>query len=97
MRISTGISEISFINRFDAAARAEKVYLWPVYGEGRVERIQGVTRRTEGNAIYSKPLPEEREKLLEIMNSAPSFRYAENGFKSATSPLPPGTFFDALV
>lgn len=96
MRISTGISEISFINRSDAASRAEKVYIWPVYGEGRVEKIQAVARRTEGNAIYSKPLPQEREKLLDIMHAS-SYRYTENGQKSQTPALPPGTFFDAIV
>lgn len=97
MRISTGIAEISYASGFAKTSRAEKVYIWPVYGEGRIERIQKVARRTEGNAIYSKPLPEEREKLIEIMNSASSYRYAENGYKSATPLLTPGTFFDALV
>lgn len=97
MRISTGISEITFTSQVQASRSAEKVYLWPVYGEGLVEPIQGVARRTEGNAIYSKPLPEERGKLIDIMNSASAYHYAENGYKSRTAPLPPGTFFDALA
>ncbi len=98
MRISTGISEISFINRSGVATRVpEKVYIWPVYAEGRVEPIQGVARRTDGSAIYSKPLPEDAGKLLESMNTASVYCYGENGHKSVTASLPPGTFFDALA
>ncbi len=98
MRISAGISEISFGPQAGAPGRGEKIYLWPVYGEGRVERIQGVTRRTEGNAVYSKPLPEEREKLFDLAEKSRMVMYTPDGRADRkTSVLRPGSFFEAIV
>lgn len=98
MRISSGISEINFGAMSGIRPRDEKVYLWPVYGEGRVESIRGVTRRTEGNAVYSKPLPEEREKLLGLIDSSKASRYTQEGrLQSRVASLQPGSFFDAIV
>jgi hypothetical protein len=96
MRISSGVSEISFTARPESAIRAEKVYIWPVYADARVERIQGITRRTEGNAVYSKPLPEDQEKLISLMQS-PTCHYTGEGRARSHCSLPPGSFFDALV
>ena len=98
MNISSGISEISFGAMSGIRPRDEKVYIWPVYGEGRVERVLGVTRRTEGNAIYSKPLPEERAKLLDLIESSSVTRYTQEGrLQGRISSLQPGSFFDAIV
>jgi hypothetical protein len=98
MMISSGISEISFGAGHTGRVQGEKVYLWPVYGEGRVERVQGVTRRTEGNAIYSKPLPQEREKLLDLLESSRSTGYTPEGrLQGRGGGLQPGSFFDAIV
>ncbi|MBP7583174.1 MAG: hypothetical protein KBA61_04010 [Spirochaetes bacterium] len=98
MNISSGISEIRFGAMSGIRPRDEKVYIWPVYGEGRVERVQGVTRRTEGNAIYSKPLPEERAKLLDLIETSSVTRYTQEGrLQGRISSLQPGSFFDAIV
>ncbi len=98
MRISSGLSEIQFHANPSGRIPGERIYLWPAYGEGKVDRIQGVTRRTEGNALYSKPLPEDREKLLGMIESSGSSSYDSGGrVRNSLSGLRPGSFFDAVV
>ncbi len=96
MNISSGISEIT-LNRPSANRPASnKVYIWPDYAKGKVEKV----RRIEGQGtrpIYFKPSPEEQERILgQIKNRESS--YGSDGRSSTQGPaLKPGSLFDAIA
>jgi len=93
MRISSGIAEINF-NRLNA----DKIYVWPQYAEGRVENIQRTPRKNESVGAYYKPSPEERNKILDLMNNPLSKEYSPSGILSRTgSGIRPGMLFDAVA
>jgi hypothetical protein len=98
MKISTGIAEIGFNSSINNRIASETFYVWPQYKAGQIEKIRGVVRRTESNVIYSKPLPEEREKLLAHANDHANHEYSSTGKVNRTYPsLQPGSLFDAIV
>ncbi len=77
--------------------RTDKIYIWPQYGEGKVQKIRGVIRKTGSNAIYSKPVDEDRDKVLRQYGSFQR-EYNSSGtiLKRHVNPQP-GMLFDALV
>ncbi|HEY1407009.1 MAG TPA: hypothetical protein VF857_10405 [Spirochaetota bacterium] len=78
--------------------KAEKVYLWPVYNAGKVDPVYRVTRELEGQVTYTKPTPEERDRLLSMNASTnPNEGYTASGVRKKANPFTPGTFFDAYV
>jgi hypothetical protein len=100
MRISSGMAEIGFNPASGSRIASEQFYVWPLYNAGKVENIRGVTRRTESNAIYTKPSQQDREKILDLAkNTGHSFNeYSPSG--RADRPhagLLPGSLFDAIV
>lgn len=98
MKISDGLSVINFNSYQSGRVNSERFYVWPVYGEGKVEKIHGVTRRTDSNAVYSKPLPEEHNRLIGLAKNTIEPEYMRNGRIQSRSPIPEhGTFFDAIV
>jgi hypothetical protein len=98
MRISSGLSVINFNKVENQKGNSERFYVWPVYGEGRVEKIHGVTRRTSSNITYAKPLPEDHHRLLGLANNSGEHEYNSSGRVQTRSPIPePGSFFDAIV
>jgi hypothetical protein len=98
MKISTGISEIGFNSLINNRISSETFYVWPQYNAGQIDKIQGVVRRTESNVIYSKPLPEEREKLLAHANDYANREYSSTGKVNRSYPaIQPGSLFDAIV
>lgn len=98
MRISTGMAEIGFSGMANNRIASEKFYVWPLYNAGRVENIHGVTRRTESNITYSKPSPEDHDKMLALMKSGSHHEYSPAGIsRKTTSGIQPGSFFDALA
>ena len=98
MKISTGISEIGFNNLYANRTASEKFYIWPVYNAGHVDRIHGVARRTESNAVYSMPVAEDREKILAHVNDFTNREYSSSGKINRSYPaVQPGSLFDAIV
>ncbi len=99
MRISAGLAEINLSLTSANRIAPEKTYIWPVYDNGKVNSIHGVTRRTESNGVYAKPLPEEHIRLLEELLSAPAAEYTSRGSAGDKRAVvyQPGTFFDALA
>jgi len=99
MRISTGIAELHLASAQSGRVKAEKAYLWPVYDAGKITNIHGVTKRTDSNSVYSKPLPEEHIRLLQELHNSPIAEYTPRGLASERRSVSyqPGTFFDALA
>lgn len=94
MMVSGGISEI---NLTSGTYGPQKVYLWPVYNAGKVDPIFRITRELDGKAHYSKPTPEEKERLLSDMKKKGFDTYSVGSNRVKNSPYSPGTFFDACV
>jgi hypothetical protein len=99
MRISSGIAEVNLGAHYSNRITSEKAYIWPVYDAGKVNHVQGVTRRTESNVVYAKPLPEEHIRLLTEFDAPPSAEYDSRGKVGSHRSLAcrPGTFFEALA
>jgi hypothetical protein len=97
MRISSGISEIHFHTPMDSARPSERVFIWPLYNAGRVERLHGITRQTESNAIYAKPSSDDREKILMTLSSRSEVTYTDRGSQRSHQLFGPGSLFDAVV
>jgi hypothetical protein len=98
MRISAGIAEIGLNSLRGNSIISEKAYIWPVYHEGKVDSISGVSKRT-ASAAYIKPNPEDRAKLLDISRNTPDAEYNSSGKISMRNGLSSqrGSFFDAIA
>jgi hypothetical protein len=98
MKISTGISEIGFNNFLSNNINHNKIYVWPRYNAGLVEKTHDVLHRTESDIVYTKPLPEDRERLLARLNDYSNQEYSYSGkVKTSFPALRPGSFFDAFA
>ncbi len=97
MRISAGISEINLKSSLNNKAVNEKIYLWPQYGESKIEKVRGIVRRTDSNAIYSKPLREDREKILSRYNRIHQEYDSKGDVVRRKTTARPGLLFDAIV
>lgn len=98
MRISTGIADIAFSALQGTKAGSEKFFVWPLYNAGRIESIHGVSRRTESNAVYLKPSPEDRERILNLAKNQSENEYSSSGRLGSTPAwVRPGSLFDALA
>lgn len=99
MKISSGFSEININTLQSNKIRSEKLYVWPVYDQGKVEQIHAVTRRTESNIAYSKPVESDHMKLMGISRNTFESEYNSSGKVTQRSVLAaqPGTFFDAIA
>jgi predicted class III extradiol MEMO1 family dioxygenase len=95
MKISGGISEVS-LNSIIGSSKPDKIYLWPNYDAGKVERVDKIVERPHADYYYSKPTEAEKYKLLDIMNTNMK-EYSSNGSINKKVILPPGSFFEALV
>ena len=73
------------------------VKLKPSSGEGKVQKIRGVIRRTDSNAIYSKPLNEDRDKVLDQYSSFHREYNSRGNILKKHVNSEPGMLFDALV
>ena len=99
MRISTGLAEI-YTPRTDGIEPAQKTYLWPVYNQGKVDPVFRVTREIDGQGYYTKPSPEEKERLLQMMGTkknVSSYNATGGIALSGDVMFKPGTFFDAMA
>jgi hypothetical protein len=98
MNISSGISEINFHSYTKGTSASEKVYIWPAYNNGKVESIHSVLKRTENNAVYTKPSPEERERIMDMIKNSKQYEYSSDGNIARNRfVLQPGSLFDAIV
>lgn len=99
MRISSGVAEIGVSTIHGNRMIAEKAFVWPVYDAGSVNRIRGVTRRTDSNVTYTKPSPEDHIELLQKADGFIELEYTPKGTIARKNSLAyqPGAFFDALA
>jgi len=94
MKISSAIVEINL----PRSTGPEKIYLWPKYGQQKVDPVQQVSRRTESNIPYYKAPPAEEERILNIHRDKSLTQYSPNGAeKNLKTGIAPGSLFDALV
>ncbi len=98
MNISNGISSITLHNAAESGnVSSAKIYLWPVYGEGKVRPVRPVIPRIEPN-VYLKPSESEKKDLLSLSKKPDMVSYQPDGslFKSH-SRIAPGMLFNALA
>ncbi len=90
--------EIGYGNLLNSRISSEKFFVWPQYNAGRVNDIHGVTRRTESNITYTKPFPEDRDRLLALVNENSLREYSPAGkYCRSSLGIHPGSFFDAIA
>lgn len=77
--------------------RTDKIYIWPQYGEGKVRKIRGVIRKTDSSGVYSKPVPEDRDKVLNQYNSFHREYNSSGNILKKHLNSQPGMLFDAFV
>ncbi len=97
MMISNGISEIRLHQSGVHRTESERIFVWPLYNAGKVEKIHGVTRHTESNAMYAKPSGDDREKILSMSAHRSEVTYTPRGDQKSHLMLQPGSLFDAVV
>jgi len=98
MRISSGLSVIQSMKINRGNAGPSKIYTWPDYNTGRVEKAEGVSRHKGSGAIYYKPPPEEFESILARGSEQMHGEYTPGGSLRLTkAPVEPGSLFEALV
>ena len=96
MNISSGISEIS-INRLNKTGPAkETMFVWPVYTDGKVEKIRGITPRA-AQPLYFKASPEEYGRIMETLKNSPGEYNAYGRSERSASHLSPGSLFNAIA
>ncbi len=98
MRISDGVSAIVFSPVPNAKSVYEKVYLWPVYNAGRINKVDTVHGRIRSGDRYS--IPFERNHLLNHSTQNTADReYTSRGRVEirSTSTSIRGHLFDALA
>lgn len=96
MNISTGISEINTVRFSGAAPVKQKTFIWPVYTDGKVERISAAGPRSS-EPVYYKPSPGDRDKILDLMKSAHGEYNSSGRISRSAPPLQPGSLFNALA
>jgi len=98
MRISDGISAVVFSPVPNTKSVYEKVYLWPVYNAGRINKVDNVHRRIGYGNRYSIPVERDHSFNHSIQNN-PYREYTSEGTidirRTFTSPR--GLFFDVLA
>jgi hypothetical protein len=99
MKISTGMAEFG-IRSAEAKRPAEggKVYLWPTYHEGRVDRVDKITREPSPITYFKKTTEEERRDIISDFQRNSHTDYYGGGIAGARSrAIQPGMLFDVLV
>ena len=96
MKISNGLSEISFNRYNETSPVSKKTYIWPEYNAGKVHRIDKAPQ-FRGEPIYFKPSEEKRDEIMNLVsNQEPS--YTSKGKVQASHPyIEPGSLFTALA
>lgn len=98
MRISSGMAEIGFSNLPGMRVASERFFVWPLYNAGRVESIQGVTRRMESNVIYSKPSQPDHDRIMDFARDRSFSEYSPAGRTGrAHCGIQPGALFEAIA
>lgn len=97
MNISGGMSVIN-IPAVYGTSKAAKVYLWPDYARGTVEKIKPLTRETPGNIFYTRASDEDMELIISAVKEQSASAYSSSGKYSEINPMVrPGLLFDATV
>lgn len=96
MNISSGVSEVGYINN---AGKAAKVYIWPNYNAGRIEPVRTVRSEEKDPYIYSKADEKTEKNIMKQIDDMSTATYNGRGriMRNAGSAIAPGTLFSALA
>jgi len=96
MNISSGISAINIASGSGVNRVSNKTYVWPVYQDGKVEKIKSANRQF-GEPVYFKPSENARDEILK--NAALTENsYTPQGTIAKTSPkIERGSLFSAFA
>jgi len=96
MKISNGLSEISFNRLNGANPLSPKTYIWPEYNAGKVHSVDRVPQ-FRGEPIYFKPSEEKKDEIMSLISN-PEPSYTSRGKVQASHPyIEPGSLFSALA
>lgn len=97
MNISGGLSVIN-IPATSGASQASKVYLWPDYDRGSIEKIQPVTKETPDRIFYTRATDEDTQRIISAVREQKENSYSPTGsYSDKNSLVRPGMLFDAKV
>lgn len=96
MNISTGISEIRTASFSGTSPVKNKIFIWPAYTDGKVEKIQSVGPRSTG-PIYYKSTPDQQNKILELMKNSQEAYNASGKITGSDARIQPGALFNAIA
>lgn len=93
MNISGGMSEINLAGQ---SSNPKKIWTWPAYNQGKINKISKVPARNEHRIIYSNSSSNEKERLLDssIKNSHVLYN-PDGGASIKFGMVPPGSLFNA--
>jgi hypothetical protein len=96
MNISSGISEIGYINN---AGKAAKVYIWPNYNAGKIEPVRTIPSEKNDQYIYRKADEKTEKNIMKQFDNLSAATYNGNGriLRNAGSTISPGALFNALA
>lgn len=96
MNISTGISEIKSFSAHGVSPAGGKTYIWPVYTNGKVEKIKSLQSRSP-EPLYFKPSPAEQSRIFESMQKSQSEYNAAGKINRSSTHIQPGSLFSAIA
>ena len=92
MNISGGISEI----KLPGLDRNKKIWTWPAYNQGKINKISRLQARNDQRIIYSNTSSEEKERLIDSSVKNSHVLYSREGGASIKfGMVPPGSLFNA--
>jgi hypothetical protein len=95
MNISQGLSVIQMPQSSSISAGA-KIYLWPAYNQGPVQKPPQITREDSPRYIYKNVSAEDRENILSYARENRETQYTNSGYlASKPYAMLPGSLFDA--
>ena len=97
MKISTGMSVINLPSLKGNKIESEKIYFWPFYNAGKVNKVDSISRR-EYTPQYVNPLSEESNEKLKGLQDQRDILYTSQG-STYNNPVfhPSGSLFSVLV
>ncbi|HOW83928.1 MAG TPA: hypothetical protein PK573_15310 [Spirochaetota bacterium] len=95
MNISSGLSVIN-MPQSSSISRGDRIYLWPSYAQGQVDKTPRITRDDTPQYIYKNTSREERENILAYARENRETQYTQKGYITSKNYLmQPGSLFDA--
>jgi len=96
MVLSTGISEINYLSQ---NKNLKKVYLWPKYNAGKINKINKITKRSDSNNLHINNPSTDLKKTAHLTNTPFETLYNIKGmsYNTTTMPQKPGSFLDVIA